>query len=100
MKRIVLPALVVIAAATTGCSTQTFYINGDGENLPEKELMQPFFVRGIGQTQELNAAEICGGAERVARVEAQQRFIDVFLGVVTWGIFDPRTARVYCTEVD
>ena len=60
--------------------------------------MQNFFVHGIGQTQEMNAAEVCGGAENVAKVESHMSFLNGFLGLISWGIYTPRQAKVYCKK--
>jgi hypothetical protein len=40
----------------------------------------------------------CGGADKVAKVEAYITFWDGLLGAVTWGIYTPHTAKVYCTD--
>jgi Bor protein len=89
---------MVLALLMSGCATQTFMINGGGGEEPDQQKMQSFWVYGIGQEQEMNAAEICGGADKVAKVEAHIRFIDGFLNAITWGIYTPHTAKVYCTE--
>ena len=60
--------------------------------------MQPFFVSGIGQAQEVNPATVCGGIDKVSKVEVQQSFLDGLLGGLTWGIFTPREAMVYCSQ--
>ena len=90
-------ALTVIIA---GCATQRFTIHGgvgDKEE-PDVKKMQHFFVAGVGQTKEMNAAEICGGVDKIAKVEAYITFLDGLLGAVTWGIYTPHTAKVYCTD--
>jgi len=90
-------ALIVIMA---GCATQRFIIHegGGDKKEPDVKKMQHFFVDGIGQTKELNAAEICGGADKVKRVEAYITFWDGLLGFATWGIYTPHTAKVYCID--
>jgi hypothetical protein len=100
MKKItlVLCFAMVVTTLLAGCATQRFPIRGGGDDEPDKQKMQTFFIGGIGQEKEMNAAEICGGADKVAKVEAHLRFIDGFLGVLTLGIYTPRTAKVYCTE--
>lgn len=94
-------ALVGLALLSlVGCSTQTFTMQGgaSASATPDQEVMQPFFVSGLGQTQELNAAQICGGADKVAKVEAHMSFLDGVLGAVTFGIYTPRQAKVYCNK--
>ena len=88
--------ILAFVALSFGCATQTYYINGDAQAVPKTQEMQPFFVSGLGQTQEINATEICGGSENVAKVQSKDNFIDILLGVLTSGIYTPRTAIVYC----
>ena len=96
MNKALWAALVIVLLA--GCSTQRFDVNApigpDGQ--PTLENSQPFFVGGIGQEQEVNAAEVCGGADLVASVETEQTFLDGLLGFLSGNIYTPRTARVYC----
>ena len=98
MKKVIIGLLIALLLA--GCATQRFTINGgvgDKEE-PDIKKMQHFFVAGIGQTKELNAAEICGGVDKVAKVEAYITFWDGLLGALTYGIYTPHTAKVYCIE--
>jgi hypothetical protein len=44
----------------------------------------------------VDAAKVCGGADKVSRVEVQETFPNVLLSIVTFGIYTPREARVYC----
>ncbi|RLL49982.1 hypothetical protein D8Y20_12415 [Mariprofundus sp. EBB-1] len=60
--------------------------------------MQTFFISGLGQSKEMDAAQICGGADKVAKVEAQQSAMNIVLGILTAGIYTPRDARVYCSK--
>lgn len=92
-------ALIVIALTLTGCATQSFQINsGRAASTPTKEERQAFFISGLGQEQGMNAAEICGGVNKIVKVEAEHTFLDGFLGVLSMGIYTPRVARVYCSH--
>jgi hypothetical protein len=93
MKKIILPFLLV--ATLAACSTQTAYINGQTGKLG-KEDMQTFFVSGLGQTQTIDAAAVCGGANKVVKVERQTSFLNGLLGALTTGIYTPYDAKVYC----
>ncbi|AGH81195.1 lipoprotein; DLP12 prophage [Psychromonas sp. CNPT3] len=82
-----------------GCAAQTFTINGEnGENgeTPTTQQSQNFFISGLGQEKVIDAAAVCGGAENVIKVEAQHTLINGLLGFVTFGIYTPRDAKVYC----
>lgn len=96
MKRIL--AAVVMVLVVTGCATQTYYLNKDRQSDLRDQRMQHFFVGGIAQEKEVNAAQVCGGTNNVMKVESYQRFVDGLLNVVTLGIYTPRTAKVYCSR--
>ena len=89
---------VIAAAMLVGCANQRFNVAGDLSGAPtaKSEDSQAFFVSGIGQKQTVNAAQVCGDAGKVQGVAVEQSGMDVLLGVVTLGIYTPRTARVYC----
>jgi hypothetical protein len=90
-------ALMVVVLFVSGCATQNYNINGGNSSSIAKEDMQHFFISGLGQMKDMDAAQICGGADKVAMVQSHLTFLDGFLGVLTFGIYTPRTARVYCT---
>lgn len=96
MKKLMMIALV--AAALSGCAQQTFKINSGVAEKPTQETKQAFFVNGIGQSKTIDAAQVCGGAEKVIRTEVQESGTDVLLRIVTLGIYTPREARVYCAK--
>ncbi len=93
MKKIMMVAALLFMS---GCATQTYHINGGSASTPNVDEMQNFFVGGIGQTKELDAAKICGSADKVVKVESKLEPLDVLLGLVTGGIYTPRHAKVYC----
>lgn len=95
MKKIISTlALTMILGA---CSTQTVFVNGTG-GTAKKEDMQTFFVSGLGQTQTIDAAAVCGSAANVAKVERTQSPLNILLGLITAGIYTPFDAKVYCTK--
>jgi hypothetical protein len=94
MKKLLLA--LSVASLMSGCATQTFHVHGGGTGMADRDTMQAFFVNGIGQEQEIDAAQICGGADKIAKVQVQQTFLDGLLTGITWGIYTPRDARVFC----
>lgn len=96
MTKISIP--LTIAIVISGCSAQTFNINGENGEIPTNQTSQHFFIAGIGQEKITNAAAICGGVDKIVKVEAQQTFINGFLGFITFGIYTPRDAKVYCKQ--
>lgn len=87
-----------IMLAASGCATQSFVVNEPTATVATTDVMQPFFISGLGQTQEIDAAEICDGAENVGRVETQMSFMNGLLGALSSGIYTPRQATVYCVQ--
>ena len=82
-----------------GCATQTYLVNQEAASTkPSFEDRQDFFIAGIGQDETVDAAKICNGSQNVIKVESELTFLDGFLGVLTYGIYTPRTARVYCKK--
>ena len=89
------PALL-LCIALSACATQSVVLQNSPPVLKQEE-MQHFFVSGLGQTQSINAADVCGGANRVAKVERVQTALNWFLGLLSSGIYTPYTAKVYCS---
>lgn len=89
---------IIAATALSGCAQQTFKINNGIAEKPSQETRQNFFINGIGQSQTIDAASVCGGADKVVRTEVQESGMDVFLHIITIGIYTPREARVYCSK--
>jgi hypothetical protein len=93
MNKLILPLLMTLSFGA--CSTQSVLINGQQGRLAKAEA-QTFFVSGIGQTQVLNAAAVCGGAERVAKVERVESPMNWLMETVSLGVYTPYNAKVYC----
>lgn len=89
---------IITATVLSGCAQQTFKINNSIAEKPTQETRQSFFLNGIGQSQTIDAASVCGGADKVVRTEVQESGMDVFLRVITIGIYTPREVRVYCSK--
>jgi hypothetical protein len=88
----------MIIVATSGCATQSFVMTPQAPSEPTKEVMQPFFVSGLGQTQEIDPVSICGGVENIGKVETHMSFMDGLLGALSSGLYTPRQATVYCID--
>ncbi|MCP4354237.1 MAG: lipoprotein bor [Proteobacteria bacterium] len=110
-KSIIVLALVV--ALLGGCAKQTFVLDNNPREMMKNGVFfseEPFadnsdasakqthnfFIHGIAQGQAINLAYVCGGLRNVAKVETQTTFINGLLGAITFGIYTPRDARVYC----
>jgi hypothetical protein len=56
-----------------------------------------FFWWGLAGTAEINVGQVCGGRS-ASRINTQHTFVNALLGVVTLGIYVPRTAFITCSE--
>jgi len=93
-------AVVFIAASLTACMKTTFYTDGnpiDDSQVATREDISHYFIEGLGQRSDVNAAEICGGAENVAKVQTQRTFVNYLVSVITFGFYTPQQYRVYCS---
>ena len=96
--RIFALAALVATTALGGCAKQTFDIAGNGSARADLEESQHFFIHGVFQDSSVDAAEVCDGVSNVARVEVEQSAVGVVLAVLTYNLYTPRTARVYCVK--
>lgn len=90
--------LLAMSLMFAGCASQVAYLKPHAPSEPTLETSQAFFIRGVGQEKEVNASEVCGGIHRVAKIESQLTPLDIILGVFTFGIYTPHTAKVYCDD--
>jgi hypothetical protein len=93
-----IPALIVAPLiALSGCAIQKFdFVDGPIKTSPSFDDSQTFWVGGIGQSAEIDAAKVCGSPTKVVSIETQQTGGDVALALITVGIYSPRHIRVTC----
>lgn len=91
-------AVIILAVALTGCAKQSFDFNKEASSTTVKNETHHFFISGLGQEKIINAAAVCGGADKVSRTETKLTFMNGFLNVITFGIYTPREATVYCEK--
>lgn len=94
-------SLLLITAA---CAKQEFKLsNAPASSIAAYEKDQTFFIYGIGQEEDVQTADICGGNHNVAKVANRLSEIDVIVGLAQSAIFlpqiySPREASVYCKQ--
>ena len=81
-----------------GCSNQVIELRGGALTAPAVDKMDHFFVGGIGQNIMTDAARVCDGAEKVARIETKHSALNILLNAFTNGLYSPRQAKIYCTN--
>lgn len=94
MKKLAIAA--VAALAMTGCATQTYVLTDNAAQTPSADKWQHFFVGGIGQEVTENAAQVCGGAHKVAKIQTKESGLNVLAHAVAGIIYTPRQNLVYC----
>ncbi len=91
--------LLITFIALVGCARQTFVINQEkAAYYPDVEQTHHFFMYGQPQLRIILADQICGGRDKVVKVEFQATFFNNLLSVLTLGIYHPRQFRVYCSK--
>lgn len=93
----IISTAIALTLTLSGCATQVYTLQG-GATKAEPTLNQTdnFFLHGVAQTKHVNAAKICGGAEYVAKVESTISPLNSLLAWITFNIYTPKQAKVYC----
>lgn len=81
----------------TGCASQQFITQQPRpEHTHQIEQQQVFLLGGLRQDKTVDAAALCGGADRVVQVDTRQREMDVVLATLTMGLYTPRRVVITC----
>ena len=83
-------------------SCQTVTIKPDGgerrySTIPTYEKSQSFFLGGLIGEGTVNVSNVCRGL-KVMQMQTQATFLNQLVGVLTVGIFTPRTVKVWCSR--
>ncbi|MGZ3722485.1 MAG: Bor family protein [Bdellovibrionales bacterium] len=83
----------------TGCSTVTMNPKGTAklETNPTYEKSYPFFLFGLIGERDVYVKEACPN-HPVKQIQTVDTFLDSFLGLVTIGIYTPRTVKLWCDK--
>ncbi len=83
---------------TTGCQTVTMVKDAKSNTAedPSWQESQPFFLFGLVGERHIDVVKACNG-QTPTMVAAQTTFLDGFLGVITIGIYTPRSLKIWCT---
>ncbi len=93
MRKILVCMAVVFAL--TSCCTQRFDVEGYREVEPAYTGKTRFFFWGLGQEEIYNPNEICG-YRGVSAVDTYTTFSDGLIGVITLGLYSPKSYSIYC----
>lgn len=100
-KSLLLPSVILMTSLVlSSCQTITTRPGGGAEleTEPSFEQRQSFWWWGLTPSARfVNVEQICNNAEPL-QMQTQNRALDSFLGIITLGIYAPRTAKVWCPE--
>ena len=95
----------LLVGFVAACAKQTFDVSGDGMMMGDDMMMaanaddiSTFYLLGVNQTDMIDPVAVCGGADKVSKVETEITFMNGLLTGVTLGIYAPRQYRVYCKQ--
>ena len=88
---------IALCVLGTACSTVTIRDQGMQKlsSEPTWEKSEPFFFWGLAGTANVNVEDICNH-RNPAQLQTQRTFVDSLLGIITLGIYSPRSAKVWC----
>lgn len=88
-------ALLILSA----CSTVTIRNRGVTKlaSEPTYESSEPFFLWGLVGEKHIDINQICEKTP-VRQIQAQYTVLDSVLGVITLGIYMPRTVKIWCEK--
>lgn len=105
MKTILLKKHLAVALVAvlflSSCATQQGFVGSKPYGEPTYSKWSHFFFFGLGPDDDINAAKICGGANKVNAVEAYLSFGNILAGAILGVggiIWQPRTTNVYCDK--
>ncbi|HHQ4555765.1 Bor/Iss family lipoprotein [Aeromonas allosaccharophila] len=99
--------IVCLTVVNCGCAKQVVDVNaaqaftlGNENSVSSTEVTSHFFFSDIdiGLNEPIDAAAICHGAENIVRIETKQSWLDSLASGITYGIYTPREARIYCSK--
>jgi hypothetical protein len=87
--------LLLCAFALGGCYRATFISNPQAVRGVEHDKWNHFFIFGLVGEAELDVRQFCPDG-RVAELQTQETFLNGLVGLLTIGIYAPRTVYVTC----
>lgn len=94
-RRRYVPRLMCIVALCSMSACQTVTMDFGGKlDRRSVSVNHNFFFWGLTAVQDIDVKEYCGNG--VARIEEKSTVGNVFLSVLTIGIYNPRTSEFFC----
>ena len=97
-RRVKVALFITVLVLVGGCSTVTISADSDVKlaSAPDYKKRKNFFFWGLMNEHSVDVNAVCEAAAPL-QMQSQQTAVDVVLGVVTLGIYAPRTAKVWCS---
>ena len=97
MKKVLCP--LVCSLLLSGCLASRFPISQNTVSVePTYSDTKVFLLWGlVPQPKYTDPVQVCGGVDNVSMVETKTSFWDGLISLLTFGLFVPQTANVYCT---
>jgi len=91
--------LLLLTTAIAACSTVTIRPQGGVKDSSRADYIdsKPFYLGGPIGKHKVDVNEVCEGKE-VTQMQTVTTSSDWFFSVITFGIYTPRTAKVWCEE--
>jgi hypothetical protein len=97
MKRMITSLFLLTFLAS--CAQTRLYHRGDNVDFTRQVSDETnYFVSGFLQEDEINAAKICGGSNKIVATETKRTTLNVIFSLITFGIYTPQTHTVYCKK--
>ncbi len=98
-KNLLVFAATLLIIQLSACSSVTVRPKGGIKDVSEPSYIdsKPFYFWGLVGEHSIDVNEVCDGAE-VAQMQTVITVSDWVLGALTFGIYSPRTAKVWCVE--
>ena len=89
--------MLIAAFLLAGCATVTIRPDGGAKTSgkPDYQKSKNYFFWGLAGEHTIAVASVCDN-KGVEQVQSQYTFMNGFLGVITLGIYAPKTAKVWC----
>lgn len=99
MKRTVWAGALIALMSLGGCYSTTYVAKSRQPSTVKVEQKMDFYWWGLSGQGEINVAQSCGD-RGAARINTQHTAVNTLLGIVTLGIYVPRTAFITCGQTE
>jgi len=91
--------VILVTIIISSCSSVTVRPDGGDKNRDQPSYLdsKPFYFWGLVGEHEIDVNALCEGAA-VEQMQSVTTVSDFLMGVVTFYIYAPRTAKVWCGE--